>query len=119
MSGPKPGAGVTVRSTRWTRAGGREPDRRLGRADRGAVGCNRQQPAAFTLRVPAGMNVPLSVAARRELNVAVERMRNAGLGVVGARLRPYDRHLAVCELYGPREYDRISMSTLESSRSRG
>jgi|ERR687898_591363 hypothetical protein len=62
--------------------------------------------------------VPLSVAARRILNVAVERMRNAGLGVVGARLRPYDRHLAVCELYGPREYDQISMSTLESSRSR-
>jgi hypothetical protein len=62
--------------------------------------------------------VPLSVAARRNLNVAVERMRNAGLGVVGARLRPYDRHLAVCELYGPREYDRISVSTLESSRSR-
>jgi hypothetical protein len=62
--------------------------------------------------------VPLCVAARRDLNVAVERMRNAGLGVVGARLRPYDRHLAVCELYGPREYDRISVSTLESSRSR-
>jgi hypothetical protein len=58
--------------------------------------------------------VPLSVAATRNLHVAVERMRDASLGLVGAWLRPDDPHGAVCELYGPREHDQISVSTLET-----
>jgi hypothetical protein len=36
----------------------------------------------------------------------------------GRSAPPDDPHLAVCELYGAREYDQISVSTIESSRSR-
>jgi hypothetical protein len=80
---------------------------------------HRERPTDFTLLVPAGATGRAHRgAAARNLAAAVERMRGAGLEVVDARLGAHDPHLAVCELYDPREYDQIIVSTLHSSRSR-
>jgi hypothetical protein len=80
---------------------------------------HRQRPTVFTLLVPAGTNGRASrSAAERTLGVAVERMRRAGLEVVDARFGAHDPHVAVCELYDPREHDEIIVSTLDSSKSR-
>jgi GABA permease len=79
---------------------------------------HRERPTAFTLLVPAGATGrEHRGAAARNLAAAVERMRGAGLEV-DARLGAHDPHLAVYELYDPREYDQIIVSTLDSSRSR-
>jgi len=80
---------------------------------------HRERPTAFTLLIPAGTDGRAErSAAARNLETAVERMRSAGLDVAAARLGAHDPHLAVRELYDPRDYDQIIVSTLESSRSR-
>lgn len=80
---------------------------------------HRERPTAFTLLIPAGTDGRAERSdAAQNLAAAAERMRGAGLELLDARLGAHDPHLAVCELYDPREYDQIIVSTLDSSRSR-
>lgn len=80
---------------------------------------NRQRPTAFTLVVPASTNGQASTrASARNLALALERMFAAGLEVVGARVGTSDPYAAACEVYDPRAYDQIIVSTLDASTSR-
>lgn len=73
-------------------------------------------PIAFTLLVPCG---PRSrEAARSRLDAGLERMRAAGLEVTGEVGRDSDPLMAVHEVWDPRRFDEVIVSTLPSSVSR-
>jgi len=72
-------------------------------------------PAEFTLLLPASGGD--SESAHREMERALDRMREAGLeakGMVGDR----DPVVAVVEAWDPRRYDEVLVSTLPSGTSR-
>jgi hypothetical protein len=72
-------------------------------------------PIAFTLLVPCG---PRSRAvARARLEAGLERMRSAGLEVRGVLGTNSDPLMAVHEVWDPRDYDEVIVSTLPSSVS--
>jgi hypothetical protein len=79
---------------------------------------DRRRPTAFTLVVPASTNGQPRGDTARRLALALERMRAAGLEVVGARVGTGDPYAAVCEVYDPAGYDEIIVSTLDPSTSR-
>jgi hypothetical protein len=80
------------------------------RAERGACG--------FTLLVPAtGGGKAGREAARTELDKALERMRGAGLEVEGL-VGDADPVIAVHDMWDPRRFDEIVISTLPTGASR-
>lgn len=72
-------------------------------------------PAEFTLVMPASGGD--SASARRELERALERMRDAGLEVGGSVGDP-DPVVAVHETWDPRRFDEVVVSTLPTGSSR-
>ena len=78
-----------------------------GRAEKG--------PAEFTLVMPATGGD--SASSRRELERALERMRDAGLEVRGSVGDP-DPVVAVHEKWDPRRFDEVVVSTLPTGASR-
>ena len=72
-------------------------------------------PAEFTLLMPATAGG--SASARRELERALERMRDAGLEVRGSVGDP-DPVVAVHEAWDPRRFDEVVVSTLPTGASR-
>ena len=73
-------------------------------------------PIEFTLLVPCG---PRSRdAARSRLDAGLERMRAAGIECTGVLGRDSDPLMAVHEVWDPRKYDEVIVSTLPSSVSR-
>lgn len=72
----------------------------------------------FTLLVPAtGGGRGGREAARRRMEAALERMRAAGLEVEG-RIGDSDPLVAVHDVWDPREYDEIVVSTLPTAASK-
>jgi GABA permease len=73
-------------------------------------------PIAFTLVVPCG---PRSRdTAKTRLEAGLRRMRAAGLDVTGELGKDSDPLMAVHELWDPRRYDEVIVSTLPTSVSR-
>lgn len=72
-------------------------------------------PAEFTLLLPATGGD--SDAAHREMDRAVERMRAAGLEV-RAQVGDRDPVVAVHEIWDPRRFDEVIVSTLPTGASR-
>jgi hypothetical protein len=70
-----------------------------------------QQPATFTLLVPATPSEGGGPAAAERLGAVLERLRGAGLQVEGS-VADSDPVVAVSEAWDPRRYDEIVISTL-------
>ena len=79
--------------------------------------CERAEkgPAEFTLLMPATRGD--SASARRELEQALKRMRDARLEVSGSVGDP-DPVVAVHETWDPRRFDEVIVSTLPTGASR-
>ncbi|HWD65258.1 MAG TPA: hypothetical protein VG405_08790 [Solirubrobacteraceae bacterium] len=71
----------------------------------------------FTLLVPATPFAGGREAAQSALDMALSRLREAGLAVAG-QLGDPDPCLAVSEIWNPREYDEIVVSTLPLGSSK-
>jgi hypothetical protein len=72
-------------------------------------------PVEFTLLLPAAGGE--SSGAKRQMERAVERMREAGLEVTGT-VGDRDPVVAVHEAWDPRRYDEVVVSTLPTGASR-
>ena len=77
----------------------------------------QQEPARFTLIVPATPFGGGCAAAESKLDEALERLRAAGLEADGAVGDP-DPLVAVIEAWDPRSYDEIVVSTLPMKMSK-
>jgi hypothetical protein len=79
----------------------------------------RLRPTAFTLLCPVAQIREEDLAdARENLNTALERMRDQGLEIVGARIIDSDPCVAATEFYDARVHDEILVSTLPAATSR-
>jgi hypothetical protein len=76
-----------------------------------------QAPMRFTLVVPSTPHSDDHVPCEQRLAEAVDHMKAAGLNVTGVLGAP-DPCVAVQELWNPREYDEIIVSTLPLSTSK-
>jgi hypothetical protein len=76
-----------------------------------------REAAAFTLIVPATSFGGGRAAAAKQLDEAVEHMRDAGLEVEGS-VGDADPMTAVTESWDPRRYDEIILSTLPTGVSK-
>jgi hypothetical protein len=75
-------------------------------------------PVTFRLLVPSNRTAEGGLdAARENLDDAVTRMRDAGLDVVG-QLGEADPMAAVREVWNPRDFDEVIVSTLPTHASR-
>jgi hypothetical protein len=78
-----------------------------------------RRPTKFTMLVPAQAPGPESrEAAQATLDAASERMREAGLEVGAGRVGRPDAVGAVRDMWDPREYDEVIVSTLPGQESK-
>jgi hypothetical protein len=75
------------------------------------------EPAAFTILVPATSAAGGHAAAQEQLEAAIARLRGAGLEASGSVGHP-DPIVATSEIWDPRHYDEIVISTLPIGASK-
>jgi hypothetical protein len=78
-----------------------------------------RRPTRFTMLVPAQAPGPEGrEAAQATLDATVERMRAAGLEAAGGRVGRPDAVGAVRDMWDPREFDEVIVSTLPGQESK-